>query len=58
MLAPDLRGNSRDVVVADECLWGEGIEEMVVTIEAPLQLKEISIRDTRPDCLPQFVLGQ
>ena len=39
-------------MVADEDGGGEVVEEVVVSLQGPVEFKEVFVADTRPDGLP------
>ena len=49
---PQLASDSRDVVIADECLWHERIEQHIVPIKRPGELEAVAIVQRAPDRLP------
>ena len=52
-----LAGDPRDVVVADEGHWDEGVEKVVVPLQRPVELVKVTVVQAAPDRLPQLVLG-
>lgn len=56
-LTADHAGYARDVMVAYEGERHEGPHEALVSLEAPVELKEVAILERAPDGLPQLVLS-
>ena len=54
---PDLAGDAGDVVVADEGRRDEPVQQLVVALEAPVELVEVDVGQRAPGRLPQLVLG-
>ena len=50
-------GDPGDVVIADERQRHERVQKFVVPHQGPVEFVEVSVVDTAPDRLPQFVLG-
>ncbi len=52
----ELARKARHVMIADEGLGNEGVEQGIVAVERPGELKEIAVVERAPDRLPQLVL--
>ena len=43
-------------MVANECVGNKVLQEVVMSLQPPVELEEVLIQDAGPDRLPQFVL--
>ena len=51
-----LRGDARHIMIADERLWHEGIQERIMPLEIPIQLKEVLRLQRMLNRRPQLIL--